>query len=44
MPFTVEDLKELALTVKRKVSPLLGSEKAGKTVGLGAGGDRTKLI
>ncbi len=44
MSLDVETLEEIALEVKRRVQPLLGTERAGKPLGRGAGGDRTKLI
>jgi myo-inositol-1(or 4)-monophosphatase len=44
MGLTVDFLKEVALEVRRRVYPLLGSKEAGVSVGIGVGGDRTKLI
>jgi len=40
----VETLKEIASEVRRRVQLLIGVKEAGRPLGRGAGGDRTKLI
>ena len=44
MSLNVETLKEIASEVRRRVQLLIGVKEAGRPLGRGAGGDRTKLI
>jgi len=44
LSLNVELLKEIASEVRHRVQPLIGVKKAWRTLGRGAGGDRTRLI
>jgi len=44
LSLNVETLKEIASEVRRRVQLLIGVKEAGRPLGRGAGGDRTKLI